>query len=147
MQRGFAFKHHILVQGIQQPSWITQLDSAEQVEEIEEWVKLIGERYPDLTLADVVGEVISNKAPYRNALGGDGVTGWDWVIKAFKLAKQYLPANTKKILLEANIINGGPNFNQFIQIVNLLKDSSLIDGIGLVAHNLENVDTLHSEIV
>ena len=141
IERGFAFKHHILVQGSQQPSWMTALDSAEQAEEIEEWFRLVGERYPDLTFADVVGEVISNKAPYRNALGGDGVTGWDWVIKAFKLAKQYLPAKTKKILLEVNIINGGPNVSQFIQIVNLLKDSSLIDGIGLVSHNLENVDT------
>jgi endo-1,4-beta-xylanase len=139
--RGFAFKHHILVQGSQQPGWITLLDSAEQAEEVEEWMKLVGERYPDLTLADVVGEVTSNKPSYKQGLGGDGVTGWDWVIKAFQLARQYLPSKTKLILLEANIINGGPNFNQFIQVVNLLKERNLIDGIGLVAHNTENVDT------
>jgi endo-1,4-beta-xylanase len=139
--RGFAFKHHILVQGSQQPGWITTLDSAAQLEEIEEWFRLVGERYPDLTLADVVGEVISNQPTYKKGLGGDGITGWDWVIKAFQLARQYLPAKTKLFLLEANIINGGPNFNQFIEIVNLLKERTLIDGIGLVAHNLENVDT------
>lgn len=139
--RAFAFKHHILVQGSQQPGWITTLDSAAQLEEIEEWFKLVGERYPYLTLADVVGEVISNQPAYKNGLGGDGLTGWDWVIKAFELARQHLPAKTKLLLLEANIINGGPNVNQFIEIVNLLKDRTLIDGIGLVAHNLENVDT------
>ncbi|MBN2001517.1 endo-1,4-beta-xylanase [candidate division KSB1 bacterium] len=141
ISRGFAFKHHILVQGSQQPGWIAALDSASQLEEIEEWIRLVGERYPDLTLADVVGEVISNPPVYKKGLGGDGLTGWDWVIKAFQLARQHLPAKTKLLLLEANIINGGPNFDQFIQIVHLLKDKTLIDGIGLVAHNLENIDT------
>ncbi|MBN1466219.1 endo-1,4-beta-xylanase, partial [candidate division KSB1 bacterium] len=141
MARGFAFKHHILVQGSQQPGWMTALDSTTQLAEIEEWFSLVGERYPDLTLADVVGEVISHPPSYKKGLGGDGTTGWDWVIKAFQLARQHLPAKTKLLLIEANIINGGPNFDQFIQIVHLLKEKSLIDGIGLVAHNLENIDT------
>jgi endo-1,4-beta-xylanase len=139
--RGFAFKHHILVQGSQQPAWMAQLDSAEQASEVEEWIKLVGERYPEITLIDVVGEVISNPPSYKKGLGGDGVTGWDWVIKAFELARKYLSPKTKLDLLEANIINGGPNISQFIQIVNLLKERNLIDGIALVSHNLENVDT------
>jgi GH35 family endo-1,4-beta-xylanase len=141
ISRGFAYKHHILVQGSQQPGWLASLDSAEQAQEVEKWIKLIGERYPELTLVDVVGEVISNPPSYKKGLGGDGVTGWDWVIKAFELARQYLSPKTKLDLIEADIINGGPNISQFIQIVNLLKERNLIDGIGLVSHNLENVDT------
>jgi endo-1,4-beta-xylanase len=143
-QRSLPFKMHNLIWGQQQPGWITSLDSASQAEEIEEWIRLVGERYPGLDFVDVVNEPLSNHAPapYKNAMGGDGSTGWDWVIWAFEKARQYMPS-AKLILNEYNILNSSSNTTTFLQIINLLKDRNLIDGIGVQGHRfeIESTDT------
>jgi endo-1,4-beta-xylanase len=84
----------------------------------------------------------SGRANYKNALGGNGTTGWDWVIRAFTLARQYLP-NAKLLLNDFGIINDNGATTGYLQIINLLKDRSLIDGIGVQGHRfeLEGVDT------
>ena len=43
---------------------------------------------------------------YIEALGGDGATGWDWIINAFTLARQYFP-NAKLMLNDYSITNDG----------------------------------------
>ncbi|MDZ7261519.1 MAG: endo-1,4-beta-xylanase, partial [candidate division KSB1 bacterium] len=144
-QRGFPFKYHTLIWGQQQPSWISTLSAQEKVEEVEEWIKLVGERYPDLDLVDVVNEALpshnppdgqNNRANYKDALGGNGKTGYDWVIWAFEKARQYLP--TAKLLInDYGIINDNNATNQYLQIINLLKDRGLIDGIGVQGHRFE----------
>ncbi len=67
---------------------------------------MVGQRYPEIDMIDVVNEPLnghnppdggSGRANYKNALGGNGATGWDWVIRAFTLARQYLP-NAKLII-------------------------------------------------
>ena len=52
--------------------------SASQREEVEEWIRLVGERYPDMDFVDVVNEPLNAPPPFMNALGGNGETGWDW---------------------------------------------------------------------
>jgi len=149
--RGIPYRHHCLVWGQQQPSWITSLDSASQAEEVEEWIRLVGERYPRIDFVDVVNEPLPghNPAQYRNALGGSGATGWDWVIWTFQKARQYLP-HAKLTLNEFNILNDASNTTQLLVIVNLLKDRGLIDAIGIQGHRfeLENtpVSTLQSNL-
>jgi len=71
LDRDFPFKHHTLVWGQQQPWWLQYLDSASQAEEVEEWIRLVGERYPDMDFVDVVNEPLPNRAPpkYKDALG------------------------------------------------------------------------------
>ena len=135
---GFLYKHHNLIWGSQYPGWITSLDSATLHQEIVNWIMAAGQRYPNADFCDVVNEPIHTPLPaiFKTALGGNGTTGWDWVINAFQLARQYWP-NTKLLINEYSVIND-PNANaQYRQIINLLKARGLIDGIGVQAHYFE----------
>ena len=144
--KGILYKHHTLVWGSQQPSWISDLDSASQREEIEEWFQLVGERYPKMDFVDVVNEPLlghnppdgtDDRANYKQALGGDGETGWDWVITAFELARQYMPDSAKLLINDFNILHSGSNTNTYLEIINLLQERELIDGIGIQGHYFE----------
>ncbi|MBK8947158.1 MAG: endo-1,4-beta-xylanase [Ignavibacteriae bacterium] len=145
------FKNHTLIWGQQQPSWISTLDSAQQIKYIETWIRKVGERYPDIDMIDVVNEPLVNHNPpdgingranYKKALGGNGVTGWDWVIKSFELARKYLP-NSELILNDYGIINDNSATTSYLQIIKILNDRGLIDGIGVQGHRfeLENTST------
>src|SRR4030042_3378392 len=139
-------KEHTLIWGAQQPSWRGALDAAAQRQEIEEWFTLLAARYDTIEYIDVVNEPIHN-APngmvpwgtttpnvnYAKALGGAGTTGWDWVITAFRLARQYFP-ESKLILNEYSVINSTTTTQTFIEIINLRKAENLIYGIGEQAH-------------
>jgi endo-1,4-beta-xylanase len=139
---GFPFKMHTLIWGNQQPGWIETLPPAEQLEEIKEWFAAVAVRYPAIEIIEVVNEPINDPpnttgnggGNYINALGGQGITGYDWIINAFKLARQHFPANTKLWINEYNIVNSSPRTQQYLTIVNLLKAENLIDGIGVQAH-------------
>jgi endo-1,4-beta-xylanase len=135
---GLPVKFHTLVWGQQQPTWINSLSKTEQKEEVEEWFQLVAARYPDLEMIDVVNEPLHHLPPYKEAIGGNGTTGWDWLIWSFKKARQYFP-KAKLLINDYDILN---NFNNTVQpyrkIITLLKDSNLIDGIGLQGHFLEN---------
>lgn len=137
---GFKFKAHTLVWGAQYPSWITSLSQADQRAEIEQWMTLLAARYPDLWAIDVVNEPVKTPMPFKAALGGDGTTGWDWVITSFELARAKFP-NAKLFINEYGTENDATARNQMIAIINLLKARNLIDGIGIQAHafNLDNM--------
>ncbi|MCG6913679.1 endo-1,4-beta-xylanase [bacterium BMS3Abin03] len=148
---GLIFKDHCLIWGAQQPSWISDLDSAQQINYIETWIRMVGQKYPDIDMIDVVNEPLNGHNPpdggngranYKNALGGNGATGWDWVIKSFELARQYIP-NAKLLINDYGIINDNVSTTNYLQIINLLKDRNLIDGIGVQGHRfeLESADT------
>lgn len=137
-ENGFKFKLHTLVWGSQYPAWITSLSAAELRTEIEQWMDLLAARYPDVWAIDVVNEPIKTPlkdslAVYKEALGGDGATGWDWVIKSFELARAKFP-NAKLHINEYGTENDPPVRAQMIALINLLKARGLIDGIGIQAH-------------
>ncbi|AHM63123.1 glycoside hydrolase [Flammeovirgaceae bacterium 311] len=137
-ENNLPFKHHAFVWGQQQPSWIDNLATdAEKREEVEEWIKVYSERYPDTDLVDVVNEPLHAPPSYRGALGGSGVTGWDWVIWSFEKAREYLP-DAKLILNDYNILNSASATASYLEIINLLHSRGLIDGIGVQAHFLES---------
>jgi len=133
---GFRFMFHVLVWGAQQPDWISTLDSAEQREEIEEWFHAIADRYPDIDYLQVVNEPLPghNPAGYKNALGGNGETGWDWIIKAFELARDIFPESTKLMINEYGIVGSTTGTKDYLKIINLLLDRDLIDAIGVQGH-------------
>ena len=140
-ENGFPFKFHTLIWGNQQPSWIETLPPEEQREEIEEWFAAVAERYPDLDQIDVVNEPLndppstpgSGGGAYIEALGGAGETGWDWIVTAFSLARQYFP--TSELLLnEYSVINSADNLARYEQIITLLNAEGLLDGIGEQGH-------------
>ena len=144
---GIPFKQHTFVWGQQAPSWITALSQSEQAAEIEEWIRLFCERYPAVELIDVVNEPDhakpdggNGRANFYNALGGNGTTGHDWVIKSFQLARQYCP-NAKLILNDYNVLRW--DTDNFISIANKVKNApqmggrSLLDAVGCQGHGLE----------
>jgi endo-1,4-beta-xylanase len=135
---GFVFKQTNFVWGQRQPSWMDSLPRNQQKREATKWIREFGKRYPCTQLIDVVNEPIHHAASYKKALGGDGSTGWDWVIWAFSTARQYCP-HSKLLLNEYNILAGGKDLEQYIAIIKILKGRNLIDGIGVQGHGLENV--------
>lgn len=136
---GMPFKLHTLVWGQQAPGWMNDLSAEEQLAELEEWMYLLAERYPDSEMVDVVNEALHAPAGYREALGGAGETGWDWVIKSFELARTYFP-DAQLLLNDYSILILESFTLDYLQIIELLQDRDLIDGIGLQAHFLERAE-------
>jgi endo-1,4-beta-xylanase len=136
---GLPFKFHTLIWGQQQPGWIASLPAAEQLAEIEEWFTEVAARYPDIDLIDVVNEPINAPAGYREALGGAGATGYDWVITAFTMAREHFP-NAKLIINEYNTVMLEQFTTTYMTVIGLLQERGLVDGIGEQGHFLERAD-------
>lgn len=136
--KGYKFKQHTLVWGQQYPSWLTSLSAADQKAEIIQWMQLLAARYPEIDYIDVVNEPVKTPCPFKGALGGNGTTGWDWVIESFRLARQYFP-NAKLFINEYGTENDATARNTYKNIINLLKARGYIDGIGVQAHQF-NLD-------
>src|SRR3954449_5128633 len=152
---GYKFNFHILVWGNQQPTWMAALPADEQLVEIKKWFAAVAERYPDIDYLQVVNEPLHDppdcSAPsnqgsncsasgnYARALGGangtDG-TGWDWVLNAFRLARQYFP-HTKLMINDVLITGQDVDTTRYLDIIKILQREHLIDGIGLQAHAFE----------
>jgi endo-1,4-beta-xylanase len=95
-------------------------------------------KFANVDFVDVVNEALHAKPSYRNAIGGDGSTGWDWVIWSFQEARKRFKG---KLLINEYGVENDPNAAaQYIKIINLLKDRGLVDGIGLQCHQF-NLDT------
>jgi endo-1,4-beta-xylanase len=139
---GAAFKWHTLFWGNQQPAWIESLPVEKQREAIRIWLAAIAQQFPDIEQIDVVNEPLhdpprgATNGNYIEALGGNGDTGWDWIINAFTLARQYFP-NAKLVLNDYSITNDGNATANYLNIINLLKSRGLIDQIGIQGHAFE----------
>jgi len=137
-EHGFPFKFHTLVWGSQFPDWLRRLTPEERFEAIVKWMDAAKEHYPDLQMIDVVNEAISGHQPdtplIKEALGGDGVTGYDWIIKAFEMARERWP---EAILIYNDFNTFQWNTDQFIDIVKTLRDAGApIDAYGCQSHDL-----------
>lgn len=144
-QHNFPFKYHTLIWGSQYASWISNLPTAEQYRAIVEYFDGVKAHYPDLEIIDVVNEAINETntnavhapAPYRAALGGEGRTGYDWIIKAFQLAHERWP-NAILVYNDYNTFQW--NTDQFIRLVQALRDSGApIDAYGCQSHDLTDI--------
>lgn len=147
IRHGFPFKYHNLIWGHQEPSWINKLKPEQQRKMVETWIKLAAEHCPKSAMIDVVNEPLQNPPSYKDALGGDGSTGWNWVIWSYKEARKYFP-HTKLLLNDYNILKSRANTEKYITIIDLLKKRGLIDGIGVQGHFMEKVspDTIKSNL-
>ncbi len=140
-KRDLPFHMHVLVWGNQQPEWIEHLPPQEQREEIEEWFTAVAARYPELDFVEVVNEPLHdppNKdddggGNYIEALGGAGATGWDWVLESFRLARTCFP-RAKLLINDYSITNQPADAQRYRNIIDLLQEEELVDGIGVQAH-------------
>jgi endo-1,4-beta-xylanase len=139
VENGFPFKLHTLVWGQQEPAWVAALSPGEQLAELEEWMAALAERYGDVAQIDVVNEPLHAPPSYREALGGAGETGWDWVIAAFELARTHFPRS--ELLLNDYQVEILETFtDDYLEIVGALQARGLIDGIGVQGHFLERAE-------
>ena len=137
-EHGFPFKFHTLVWGSQYPDWVNNLTPEERYEAIVAWMDETKSHYPDLTIIDVVNEAISGHQPntpiIKEALGGDGKTGYDWIIKAFEMAHERWP---DAILIYNDFNTFQWNTDQFIDLVSTVRDAGApIDAYGCQSHDL-----------
>ncbi len=135
----FPFKFHTLVWGSQYPGWMDNLSPEDQYDAIVEWFDEAKRHYPDLEIIDVVNEAVPGHAPapYKNALGGDGVTGYDWIIEAFELAYERWP-NAILIYNDYNTFQWQKT--QFLDLVRTLRDAGApIDAYGCQSHDLTDM--------
>ena len=148
------FRMHTLLWGAQQPTWVRNLSSADQLAAINAWFAAVAARYPNLDHIDVVnepintpptgfvtvgspstpaGSVAADGGGYLNALGGTGTTGYDWIITSFQLARQYFP-RALLMINEYSVENSSSRAATYATIINLLRTRGLIDGVGIQGH-------------
>jgi endo-1,4-beta-xylanase len=143
-ENGIPWKFHCLIWGSQYPSrWLNSLSTSEQLEEITEWFDEAAERYPDVQMIDVINEAYpSHKPPpFKNALGGDGATGYDWMIKAFEMARERWP-NAVLIYNDYNTIEWNSEVNWQVKMATAMKEHNApMDAIGVQAHDAWKVST------
>lgn len=135
------FQMHVMVWGNQQPEWIEHLPPAEQREEIEEWFAAVAARYPELDFVEVVNEPLHDPpgkddeggGNYLEALGGNGVSGWDWVLESFRLGRKYFP-HSVLMINDYSITDNDTDTGRYLSIIRLLQKESLVDAIGVQGH-------------
>ena len=139
-QHNFPFKYHTFIWGSQYASWINNLSTTEQYNAIVEYFDGVKEHYPNLEIIDVVNEAINGHAPapYKAALGGNGRTGYDWIIKAFQLAHERWP---NAILVYNDFNSFTWQKSEYIDLVRTLRDAGApIDAYGHQSHDLTDID-------
>ncbi|WP_437303077.1 endo-1,4-beta-xylanase [Sorangium sp. So ce388] len=136
------FKHHVFVWGSQQPDWVGRLSGAEQQSAVRDWMKSFCERYPDTKYIDVVNEPPPHTTPsYKNGIGGDGASGWDWIVNSFKWAREFCPG-AKLILNDYNNIEYENDHNNFMRIAKAVIDAGApVDALGAQAHDAYKINT------
>ena len=143
-ENGIPWKFHCLIWGSQYPRrWLDNLSQSEQLEEITEWFDEAAERYPDVQMIDVINEAYpSHKPPpFKNALGGDGATGYDWMIKAFEMARERWP-NAVLIYNDYNTIEWNSEVDWQVRMANAMKENNApMDAIGVQAHDAWKIST------
>ena len=134
-----GFKFHCLIWGAQYPSWLDNLSTDQQYVEIVKWFDAVKAHYPDLKMIDVVNEAVPGHQParYKDALGGDGQTGYDWIIKAFEMAHERWP---DAILIYNDYNTFQWQRTEFINLVKtLINAGAPIDAYGCQSHDLTDM--------
>ena len=134
----FPFKFHCLLWGAQYPDWINSLNYYDRKVAIDNWYSETKKRYPNLDMIDVVNEAVAGHQPntptWYEPLGGQGATGFDWIVKAFEMAHEKWP-NAILIYNDFNTFQWDTDI--FIDLVTKLRDAGApIDAYGCQSHDL-----------
>jgi endo-1,4-beta-xylanase len=90
-----------------------------------------------MSMVDVVNEPFHSTPAYKRALGGDGKTGWDWVVTAFEWARKYCMRGTKLLINEYNVLQDNAVTTSYLALIDTLRVRGLIDAIGVQGHYFE----------
>lgn len=134
----FPFKFHTFVWGSQFPGWVKNLSLPDRYNAITNWMDGVKKKYAKLDMIDVVNEAVDGHQPdthyIKDALGGGGKTGYDWLIKAFEMAYERYP---NSILIYNDFNTFQWNTDQFISLVQAIRDGGApIDAYGCQSHDL-----------
>jgi GH35 family endo-1,4-beta-xylanase len=137
----FPYKFHALVWGSQYPGWIENLSLTDRYAAIEKWYDAVKKKYTTLPLIDVVNEAVEGHQQgthyMKEALGGGGKTGYDWLVKAFEMAFERWP---DAILIYNDFNTFQWNTDQYIDLVRTLRDAGApIDAYGCQSHDLTDL--------
>lgn len=153
-QAGIPWKFHTLIWGSQYPGWMDGLSKEDQLAEITEWYDEAKKHYPEIPMIDVVNEAYEANGgkhappPWKNALGGSGSTGYDYIVKAFKMAEERWP-NAILIYNDYNTLEWPNEINWIKQTIpKLVAAGAPIDALGFQAHGLKGTSaaTLKSRL-
>jgi endo-1,4-beta-xylanase len=139
---GIVFKQHNFVWGSQQPGWVAGLSSSAATAAVQSWMTTFCKRYPNVKLIDVVNEPPPHTTPpYASLIGGAGSSGYDWIVNAFKWARDACP-NATLILNDYNNIEYQSQHDSFVSIVKAIKAAGApIDAVGAQAHAAYSMST------
>ena len=138
----FTYKFHALVWGAQYPSWFSSsLSVTERYNAIVNWFDEVKKHYPDLPMIDVVNEAVGmhqqGNPLMKESLGGEGQTGYDWLINAFEMAHERWP---DAILIYNDYNTFQYDTDAYIDLVRTLRDAGApIDAYGCQSHDVDNI--------
>ncbi|WP_437580959.1 endo-1,4-beta-xylanase [Sorangium sp. So ce887] len=139
---GIPFMQYNFVWGEASLSWLGNLSAEEQRQAVRDWMQAFCERYPDTDSIIVVNEPPPHTTPvFKNAIGGDGESGHDWIVNSFKWAREFCPGSTL-ILNDYNNIEYESEHKRFVELVKTLLDAGApIDALGAQAHDAYKIET------
>jgi endo-1,4-beta-xylanase len=130
------FKEHCFCWGSQQPSWVNNSNGPAAVQA---WMKAFCDRYPKVAMIDVFNESLHNSPAYKDGIGGTGTSGYDWLVNAFKWAREACP-NAILLYNDYNTIEYASENSGVIKLVNAIKGAGgPIDGVGCQGHDVGKV--------
>jgi endo-1,4-beta-xylanase len=131
------YKHHTFLWNEQYPkSWFDKLSAADKKAEVEELIKEFGQKFPETAMIDVANECREKSPSWKDALGGAGTTGYDWLVWAYEMARKYCP-NSKLLINEYFCEYSLEYVTDYLKIIKVLKEKNLLDGIGIQTHDAE----------
>ena len=130
------FKQHNFIWGSQQPSWTASLTPETGPAAVQTWMTSFCQRYPGVQIIDVVNEPPPHSTPaYADAIGGGTGTTWNWIVNAFKWARQACP-NAILVLNDFSNAEDASTAQDDIDIVNAIKAAGApIDAVGCQLHD------------
>jgi endo-1,4-beta-xylanase len=132
-ENNVLFKEHCFCWGAQQPNWVNNDNGTTAVKA---WMKAFCDRYPKTVMIDVFNESLHNSPAYKNGIGGTGTTGYDWLVNAFKWAREACP-NAILLYNDYNTIEYAGENGNVIKMVKAMKAAGApIDGVGCQAHDV-----------
>ena len=140
-QHNFTYKFHAFVWGAQYPNWLSSLSIKDRYDAIVTWFDAISNKYSHLPMIDVVNEAVGmhqqGNPMMKESLGGEGKTGYDWLIRAFEMAHERFP---NSILIYNDYNSFQHDVDNYLKLVQTLRDAGApIDAYGNQSHDVNNI--------